>query len=91
MTEYANDTPEIIDESVRWAAEKLRTMRPEPPWWRPLARRRWRKEVAHWTAVSRSATSRTINLMLRRVFDHDYIKGLAAKANPMLDSLKVKP
>lgn len=69
-----------ISEELRLAREeralRLAELGPEPPWWRPFARRRWRRARRGICAVTLDETS----LLLRRIYSRVYSERMAVRA-----------
>jgi hypothetical protein len=70
------------DEELAWIRRdrdaKLAALGPRPRWWRPFARRRFdrAREAVMAIDVTESA------LLMRRIYNDDYIKELAAMPHP---------
>jgi hypothetical protein len=58
---------------------KLDALGPRPPWWRPFARRRWRRRRDALLAMDVSQMAE----MLREVYSDDVLRAMAAR--PAID------
>lgn len=66
---------------------KLIALGPKPPWWRPFARRRWRRE---WVRIV-SASFDEYSALIGDIYNDDYIRRLAERPNAIVFGVDRKP
>jgi hypothetical protein len=73
--------------SPRLVAERnarMDALGPRPPRWRPIARRRWRRQYAAIAAMDVSAAAE----MLRSVYSNERVRALAERPSPTFAMLR---
>lgn len=69
-----NDDPKLVAERDA----RLAALGPQPPWWRPFARRRWKRERGYILATDVSQ----VTAMMRTLYTPECVEAIANRPHP---------